>query len=47
VNSQLEAQNIIMTQGRINIIDAIPIEASRSGPGNGTEGQPKKDPEAG
>jgi len=47
VNSQLEAQNIIMTQGRINIIDATPVEASRSGPGNGTDGQPKKDPEAG
>lgn len=47
VNNQLEAQNIIMTQGRINIIDATPIEASRSGPGNGTDGQPKKDPEAG
>jgi len=47
VNSQLETQNIIMTQGRINIIDATPIEASRSGPGNGADGQPKKDPEAG
>ena len=42
VNNQLEAQNIIMTQGRINI-----IEASRSGPGNGADGQPKKDPDAG
>jgi IS5 family transposase len=47
VNSQLETQNIIMTQGRINIIDATPIEASRSGPGKGADGQPKKDPEAG
>ena len=47
VNNQLEAQNIIMTQGRINIIDATPVEASRSGPGNGADGQPKKDPEAG
>jgi len=47
VNSQLETQNIIMTQGRINIIDATPIEAARSGPGNGADGQPKKDQEAG
>lgn len=47
VNTQLEAQNIIMTQGRINIIDATPIEASRSGPGKGVDGQPNKDPEAG
>ena len=47
VNNQLEAQNIIMTQGRINIIDATPIEGSRSGSGNGADGQPKKDPDAG
>lgn len=42
-----EAQNIIMTQGRINIINATPIEASRSGPGNSVKGEPKKDPDAG
>lgn len=47
VNNQLEAQNIIMTQGRINIIDATPVEASRSGPGNGANGEPKRDTEAG
>ncbi len=47
INGQLEAQNIIMTQGRINIVDATPIEASRSGPGNGADGQPKRDPQAG
>lgn len=47
VNGQLEAQNIIMTQGRINIIDATPVEASRSGPGNGADGQPKRDSDAG
>jgi len=47
VNHQLEAQNIIMSQGRINIIDATPIEASRSGPGKGVDGQAKRDPEAG
>ena len=47
VNGQLETQNIIMTQGRINIIDATPVEAARSGPGNGADGQPKRDSEAG
>jgi len=33
VNRQLEAKNIILTEGRINIIDATPIEAALSGPG--------------
>ena len=47
VNGQLEAKNIIMTQGRINIIDATPVEAAQSGPGNGVDGEPKRDPEAG
>jgi len=47
VNSQLEAKNIILTQGRINIIDATPIEAAQSGSGNGVDGSPKRDPEAG
>lgn len=47
INGQLEAKNIIMTQGRINIIDATPVEAARSGPGNGVDGTPKRDPEAG
>jgi IS5 family transposase len=47
INTQLESQNIIMTEGRINIIDATPVEAARSGSGNGTDGKPKKDPEAG
>ena len=46
INSQLEAKNIIMTQGRINIIDATPIEAAQSGPGNDVDGKPKRDPEA-
>jgi len=32
VNRQLEEKNIIMTQGRINIIDATPVEAAQSGP---------------
>ena len=47
VNGQLEAKNIIMTQGRINIIDATPVEAAQSGPGNGVDGQPKRDRDAG
>ena len=47
INRQLEAKNIIMSEGRINIIDATPIEAAQSGPGNGKDGQPKKDAEAG
>ena len=47
VNRQLEAKHIIMTEGRINIIDATPIEAAQSGPGKGADGQPKRDPEAG
>ncbi|MGJ8682899.1 hypothetical protein, partial [Paraglaciecola sp.] len=41
------SQNIIMSEGRINIIDATPIEAARSGSGNGKDGEPKKDREAG
>jgi len=47
VNRQLEAKNIIMTEGRINIIDATPVEAAQSGPGNGADGTPKRDPDAG
>ena len=47
INRQLEAKNIIMTQGRINIIDATPVEAAQSGTGKGRDGQPKRDPEAG
>ncbi|MDP0561204.1 MAG: transposase [Candidatus Endonucleobacter sp. (ex Gigantidas childressi)] len=36
-----------MSEGRINIIDATPIEAARSGSGHDKSGKPKKDPEAG
>ena len=36
-----------MTEGRINIIDTMPIEAVQSEPGKGVGGQPKRDPEAG
>ena len=47
MNNQLEAKNIIMTEGRINIIDATPVEAAQSGPGKGADGTPKRDPDAG
>lgn len=47
INRQLESKNIIMTEGRINIIDATPIEAAQSGSGKGKDGQATRDPEAG
>jgi IS5 family transposase len=47
INRQLEAQNIIMTEGRINIIDATPIEAAQSGSGKSKGGQKKRDKDAG
>jgi IS5 family transposase len=47
INRQLMQKNIIMAEGRINIIDATPIEAAQSGPGKGKDGCAKKDPEAG
>lgn len=47
INAQLEAKKIIMTEGRINIIDATPIEAAQSGPGKGKDGQRNRDQEAG
>lgn len=47
VNRQLETQHIIMTEGRINIIDATPIEAAQSGKGKGKDEQPTKDADAG
>ena len=47
INGQLEVKNIIMTQGRINIIDATPVEAAQSGPGKGVDGEPTRDPDAG
>jgi len=47
INRQLEVKNIIMTEGRINIIDATPIEAAQPGSGNGKDGLAKRDPEAG
>ena len=47
VNCQLEAKRIIKIEGRINIIDATPVEAAQSGPGKGTDDEPTRDPEAG
>ena len=47
VNRQLEAKCIIMTEGRINIIDATPIEAAQSGPGKGADDRPTRDGQAG
>jgi IS5 family transposase len=46
INRQLEAKSIIMSKGRINIIDATPIEVARSGNGNGKDGTPKRAPDA-
>ena len=47
INRQLEAKNSILTEGRINIIDATPIEAAQSGSGKGKDGEPKRDKDAG
>lgn len=46
INRQLESKNIIMTEGRINIIDATPIEAAQSGSGKNKDGEPARDQEA-
>ena len=47
INHQLEAKNIILTVGRINIIGATPIEAAQSGAVAGKDGHPKRDKDAG
>ena len=47
INHQLDAKSIILTEGRINIIDATPVEATQSGLGKGKDGQPKRDRQAG
>ena len=47
INRQLDAKNVILTQGRINIIDTTPVEAAQSGSGKGKGGQPKRDRQAG
>jgi IS5 family transposase len=46
INRQLESKNIVMTEGRINIIDATPIEAAQSGSGKNKDGEPTRDQEA-
>ncbi|MCK5893332.1 MAG: transposase [Endozoicomonadaceae bacterium] len=47
INRQLEAKNIIMSEGRINIIDATPIEATQSDSGNKKIGEPTQNSESG
>ena len=47
VNHQLEAKQIIMTEGRINIIDATPVEAAQSGHGKDANDEPTRDKDAG
>jgi IS5 family transposase len=47
VNHQLEAKHIIMTEGRINIIDATPVEAAQSGHGKDANDEPTRDKDAG
>ena len=42
MNHQLEAQQTIMSEGRIKTIDAKPVEAAQSGSGTGA-GIPQKD----
>jgi len=39
MDCQLEVKNIIMAEGRINIIDAMPIEAAQSDPGENKDGE--------
>ncbi|MDP0562205.1 MAG: hypothetical protein QS721_07750 [Candidatus Endonucleobacter sp. (ex Gigantidas childressi)] len=41
INRQLEAKNIIMSEGRINIIDAIPIKDTTDLPELGSWVLPK------
>ena len=47
VNRRLGERRIAMTGGRINIVDATPAEAARSGRGGRKDGSPARDPEAG
>lgn len=47
VNAQLESKNIIMAEGRINIIDATPVEAHQSRSGKKKDGTAKQDPDGG
>ena len=47
VNHQLEKQHIIIKEGRINIVDATPVQAVQSSNRKDKTGKPSKDPEAG
>ena len=47
INAQLEQKNIIMTTGRINIVDASPIEAHQSRAGKGKDCENKRDKDGG
>ena len=47
MNRQPEAKHIIMTEGRINIINPTPVEAAQSGRGKDANDEPTRDPEAG
>jgi IS5 family transposase len=47
VNRQLEAKHIIITEGRVNIIDATAVEAAQSGAGKAKDCGPTRDEDAG
>jgi IS5 family transposase len=47
VNRQLTAQNIIIAQGQVSIIDASVVEAHQARAHTGRDGRPTQDPEAG
>ena len=47
VNRQLEAKHIIITEGRVNIIDATAVEAAQSGSGKSEDGTPTRDEDVG
>ena len=47
ITCQLEAKNIIPTERRINIIDAIPVKAAQPRSGKGKDGKPKRDKDTG
>ena len=47
VNRQLEEQGVAMTRGRVDIVDATPVEAARSGRAKRKDGKRVRDPEGG
>ena len=47
VDRQLEAEHVIITEGRVDIIDATAIEAAQSASGKDKQGAPIRDAEAG